>query len=123
MESDKPYETEDLIRALNHRVRRQILRVLNRSRRPLSPTQIEEKLGLGGKLSQISYHVTTLSAAKVISLVDEQQVRGAMEHFYVSAVSDNALVRGLLKGTQKSDAAQLKPEKAGLDRQESTGEV
>jgi DNA-binding transcriptional ArsR family regulator len=109
----KPYEEDDLIKALNHALRRQALRLLHASRKPLSPAQIEAKLELGeapkDQLSQVSYHVKVLVRLKVISLVDEQQVRGAMEHFYTSEVSSNAWVRNSLKRTQKSDEAQLWP--------------
>jgi hypothetical protein len=61
------------------------------------------------QLSQVSYHMKVLLRLKVVSLVDEQQVRGAMEHFYVSEVSNNAWVRDSLKRTQKSDEAHLWP--------------
>ena len=114
---EEPYEVDDLIRALNHRLRRQILRLLHSSRRPLSPTLIEETLELGDhnehKLSTVSYHVGVLAGFKAIFLVDEQPVRGAMEHFYASAVSDTAWVRSLLKRTLKSDEAQLWPKGRG----------
>lgn len=109
----KPYGEDDLIKALNHALRRQTLRLLHASRKPLSPAQIEAKLELGkvpkDQLSQVSYHVKVLVRFKVLSLVDEQQVRGAMEHFYASEVSSNAWVRSTLKRTQKSDEAQLWP--------------
>jgi Helix-turn-helix domain len=110
---DKPYAEDDLIRALNHAVRRQALRLLHSSREPLSPGQIEAQLKLGKKpkdhLSKVSYHLATMARLKVVSLVGEQQVRGAMEHFYASEVSDSAWVRNLLKRTQESDEAQLWP--------------
>lgn len=109
----KRYEEDDLIKALNHALRRQTLRLLHSSRGPLSPAQVEAKLELGDgpkdQLSQVSYHMKVLVRFKVVSLVDEQQVRGAMEHFYVSEVSNNTWVRNSLKRTQKSDEAQLWP--------------
>jgi DNA-binding transcriptional ArsR family regulator len=113
----KPYEEADLIRALGHELRRQILRLLHSSGKPLSPTEIEVALGLGdnraGKLSSVSYHVAVMAGYKTIALVDEQPVRGAMEHFYVSEVSKVAWVRGVLKRTWESDEARLWPKGRG----------
>jgi DNA-binding transcriptional ArsR family regulator len=112
-EDDKPYEEDELIRALNHVLRRQILRLMHSSKEPLSPTQIEQTLKLGSKpkesLSTVSYHVGVLVDYRTVRLVDEQQRRGAMEHFYRSTVSESTWVRGLLKRTQKSDEAKLWP--------------
>lgn len=109
----KPYEEDDLIKALNHALRRQALRLMHASKRPLSPAQIEAKLELGkdpkDQLSQVSYHIKVLARLKVISLVDEQQVRGAMEHFYISEVAKNSWVRDSLKRTEEADEQQLWP--------------
>jgi DNA-binding transcriptional ArsR family regulator len=111
--SDKPYKEDDLIRAVNHPLRRQILRLLHSSRDPLSPMQIEKTLELGDEpkenLSTISYHVRVLADYKISPKVGQRQVRGAMQRFYVSEVSDSACVRGLLKRTLESDEAQLWP--------------
>lgn len=112
--NDKPYKEEDLIRGLNHAIRRQALRVLHASKTPMGPAQVDAKLELGNapkaRLSQISYHMKTLAQLRIISLVDEQQVRGAMEHIYASEVADDAWVRSMLKRTQEADEAELWPE-------------
>jgi len=113
-ENGKPYKEEDLIRGLNHAIRRQALRALHASKTPMGPAQVDAKLKLGNtpkeRLSQISYHMKTLAQLRIISLVDEQQVRGAMEHIYASEVDDDAWVRSMLKRTQESDEAELWPE-------------
>lgn len=110
---EKPYTDEDLLRALNHRLRRQILRLLHSSREPLSPTQIERELkldpGHGNRLSDVSYHTKVLAKFNAVSMVDTRMVRGAVEHFYSSLVSDATWVRGLLSRTQESDEAALWP--------------
>jgi DNA-binding transcriptional ArsR family regulator len=111
------YKEADLLRALNHILRRQVLRHLHSSKKPLSPVQVEAELRLGEEvkegLSQLSYHMKTLARLKVISLDDEEQVRGATKHFYVSNVSDIAWVRGLLRRMQKCDEEQLWPRGRG----------
>lgn len=113
MRGDRPYLDEELIRALNHRLRRQILRLLHSSDGPLSPTQILRELELGGdqgdKLSEVSYHTRVLADLNAISMVEMKMVRGTTEHFYASLVSDAAWVRGLLTQTRESDEAGLWP--------------
>jgi DNA-binding transcriptional ArsR family regulator len=113
VENDNPHHEEDLIRALNHRLRREILRLLHSSPGPLSPRQIERELKLGSEhgntLSTVSYHATVLAEFNAICLVNTRRVRGAVEHFYASRVSDTAWVLGLLCRTQESDGARLWP--------------
>ncbi len=110
----KSYDEADLIRGLNHPLRRQALRLLHRTKRPMSPVQIEAELKLGKEpkeqLSQIGYHVTTLAGYRLISKVGERQVRGAMEHFYSSNVSRVASVRELLESTREADEARPWPQ-------------
>lgn len=116
-ESGLPYKEADLLRALNHILRRQVLRHMHSSKKPLSPVQVEAELKLGEEvkeeLSHVSYHMKRLARLKVIALDDEEQVRGATKHFYVSNVSGIAWVRGLLKRMQKCDEEQLWPRGRG----------
>jgi DNA-binding transcriptional ArsR family regulator len=110
---DEPCRDEQLLRALIHRLRRQILRLVHASPEPLSPCQIERALDLprdnGRSLSGVSYHMRALADLEVLSLVNTQLVRGATEHFYASEVSDVGWLRGVLSRTQQSDEAQLWP--------------
>lgn len=76
---------ELLARANTHPLRVSILEVLNMdSGRTLSPKELS--LELRAPLSTVNYHVTELRDAGLIEVVDERQVRGAIEHFY-SAVN------------------------------------
>jgi predicted transcriptional regulator len=57
------------------------LEVLNLdSGRILSPKDLS--LELQAPLSTVNYHVTELRKCGLLEVVDEQQVRGAIEHFY-----------------------------------------
>jgi DNA-binding transcriptional ArsR family regulator len=108
---DEPCETDELIRAINHALRRQILRYLHSSRKPMSPKQIERKLGMSelrsGILSSVSYHVGVLRDFKAITLVGTKPRRGAVEHFYESTVSNSMWIRNLLKKTRERDQTLL----------------
>jgi polysaccharide pyruvyl transferase WcaK-like protein len=119
---DKPRAKKDcadggedgLIRAMTHPLRREALRVLIASRTPISPQEIEDKLGLTEerkeKLSSVSYHVRQLARHGAAALLRKEQVRGATKHLYVSKVGDIAWVRQLLRRTKKADEATLWPD-------------
>ena len=72
---------ELLARANTHPLRVSILEVLNLDTgRILSPKDLS--LELQGPLSTVNYHVTELRKCGLLEVVDERQVRGAIEHFY-----------------------------------------
>jgi predicted ArsR family transcriptional regulator len=48
--------------------------------RMLSPKDLS--LELQAPLSTVNYHVTELRHSELVEVVDERQVRGAIEHFY-----------------------------------------
>lgn len=112
---DESCDDEQLLRALNHRLRRQILRLLHASSpEPLSPCQIERELKLergdkSRKLSEVSHHIRVLADLNAVSLVNTTLVRGATKHFYTSEASDVGWLCGVLSRTQQSDEAQLSP--------------
>lgn len=72
---------ERLARANTHPLRVSILEVLSLDGgRTLSPKDLS--LELQAPLSTVNYHVTELRRSSLVIVVDEQQVRGAIEHFY-----------------------------------------
>jgi predicted ArsR family transcriptional regulator len=72
---------ERLARANTHPLRVSILEVLSIDNgRILSPKDLS--LELQAPLSTVNYHVTELRRSNLVEVVDEQQVRGAIEHFY-----------------------------------------
>jgi predicted ArsR family transcriptional regulator len=72
---------ERLARANTHPLRVSILEVLSiDSGRTLSPKDLS--LELQAPLSTVNYHVTELRRSNLVVVVDERQVRGAIEHFY-----------------------------------------
>lgn len=72
---------ELLARANTHPLRVSILEVLGiDGGRTLSPKDLS--LELQAPLSTVNYHVTELRRSGLLEIVGEEQVRGAIEHFY-----------------------------------------
>lgn len=73
-------ELDHVLRALNHPLRRQIMRALVDDARSASSLAKEFKVSLG----VVSYHLNTVLAREcdIIDLVDSVQRRGALEKFY-----------------------------------------
>ena len=68
----------DLVKALGHELRVEILTILNE--RMASPNELSKELDEG--LSQVSYHVKVLKDYKTIKQVKTEPRRGAVEHYY-----------------------------------------
>jgi DNA-binding transcriptional ArsR family regulator len=93
--------TPALIHALNHPARRQILRQLGEPGVERSPNEMAETAAFS--LSGLSFHARVLSELQVTRCTRTQPVRGALEHFYASNVSDNELVEAILLETEGDD--------------------
>ena len=92
-----------LIRTLDHELRRTILRMLDESEEPTSPVRIARLMHK--PLSSISYHVKVLSQLGAVAEVDQGQVRGALEHFYLPTIEGNGPILSLLDETREADEA------------------
>jgi len=80
-ESEVVVNWERLARANTHPLRVSILEVLSLDGgRTLSPKMLSVELR--APLSTVNYHVTELRESELVEVVDEKQVRGAVEHFY-----------------------------------------
>jgi predicted ArsR family transcriptional regulator len=83
---------ERLARANTHPLRVSILEVLSiDGGRTLSPKDLSVELR--APLSTVNYHVTELRHSNLVVVVDERQVRGAIEHFYRAAESGRKQAR------------------------------
>lgn len=95
---------ELLARANTHPLRVSIMEVLNLDGgRILSPKDLS--LELQAPLSTVNYHVTELRRCGLLEVVDEQQVRGAIEHFYRAADSENGSKRKRGRKTRRTARA------------------
>jgi DNA-binding transcriptional ArsR family regulator len=86
MAGAKRSDTNDLLTALRHPLRRQILQAMPDGQ-PLSPRQLATSLAQ--PLSNVSYHVRVLVDCGVLELVRTRQVRGSMQHFYRAALEED----------------------------------
>lgn len=75
----------ELLVALRHPLRRQILRAMVEQDR-LSPRQISD--ALREPLSNVSYHVRVLADCGAAALVGTTPVRGSMQHFYSPTIDE-----------------------------------
>ncbi len=78
-------EGSELLIALRHPLRRQILRTMA-ARHRTSPRQISDELRQ--PLSNVSYHVRVLADCGAVTLVDTAPVRGSMQHFYSATIDE-----------------------------------
>jgi DNA-binding transcriptional ArsR family regulator len=91
----------DMLLAIAHPLRRRILRRLGERGEPTSPIQLANELS--GPLGKVAYHVRVLWRLGALSAAGEQQVRGAVEHFYTSRIENDPPIETLLEETRKED--------------------
>jgi predicted transcriptional regulator len=66
---------------MSHPLRAEAFRLI-RDKGPLSPAQVARELE--DDVSEVSYHVRKLKEFNCVEEVDNRQVRGAVEHFYIA---------------------------------------
>jgi DNA-binding transcriptional ArsR family regulator len=76
-------DDNDLLVALRHPVRREILRAMA-DEKAISPRELAS--ALQQPLSNVSYHVRVLAECAAVLLVSTKPVRGSMQHFYRTAI-------------------------------------
>lgn len=91
----------DLIRAIDHPLRRRVLRILTEEGEPLSPAEIKRRLDM--PLGAVSYQVRVLRNLNAVKLARSRQVRGALEHFYISLIGNDPPIQMLLNETREFD--------------------
>lgn len=100
-----PPDTPELIAALNHPLRRRILRAYLGGRfQTASSTRLADEMGM--PLGNVAYHVKTLARLGVLELVRREKVRGAEERFYAVSLGDQSgCIRGILEACREADDA------------------
>lgn len=92
---------KDLLRALNHPLRRRILRMLHEVGEARSPVELHKDLG--EPLGNTSYHLKVLRDCNAVVETDSRHVRGAVEHFYASVVANSPSICEILDSTAEED--------------------
>lgn len=109
MGAPKHSDDHDLLLALQHTVRRRILRRMV-GRDAISPRELADVLDL--PLSNVAYHIRVLADCAAVSLVRTRQVRGSIQHFYRSSL-EAPWARQVLGSTESEDESGENPGKAG----------
>jgi DNA-binding transcriptional ArsR family regulator len=78
-------DDNDLLSALRHPLRREILREMV-GEEAISPRELS--LLLDRPLSNVSYHVRVLADCAAVTLVSTRPVRGSMQHFYCTEIEE-----------------------------------
>lgn len=97
MAASESSETNDLLLALRHPLRRRILHLLG-GKEARSPRELADILE--EPLSNLSYHVRVLADCGAVQLVGTQQVRGSTQHFYRSSVKSE-WAKSVLRSTSR----------------------
>lgn len=90
-----------LIQALNHPLRRKLLRALHSSDDARSPVQLSKMTG--EDVSGIDYHIKILVSLGAAVKTGDRQVRGARENFFLSKVSGHKQMVTILADTERDD--------------------
>lgn len=92
-----------LISAIDHPLRRRILRLLLDEDVPLSPVQMAETLT--ALLGSVAYHVRVLRRLGAVEPVGERRVRGAIQRFSRTTIENDPPIEKLLEETREADEA------------------
>jgi len=101
-------EHQRLAGALNHELRRRIMRLMSDGRKA-SPRDIADELE--EKLSNVAYHVRILVDARALRPAGTKQVRGAQQHFYRWSLKPKWARDMLEEPEKKKPAAKKNPKK------------
>lgn len=105
----------DMISAIDHPLRRRILRLLLFGRdEVLSPAQISTDLGV--PLGTVAYHVRVLAQLRAIERAGKRQVRGAVQRFFRTTIKEDPPVETLLEETREVDEESEDPKGKGRRR-------
>lgn len=95
--------------ALGHPLRRQILRTLNESADPRSPSEIAAMIRPSASASLISYHAQVLAGCDSLAVSGGQQGRGDVARLYASRVGGDEKIAAVLQATRGLDRWAVDP--------------
>jgi DNA-binding transcriptional ArsR family regulator len=89
--------------ALGHPLRREILRALNDSREPRTPSEIATTALPKASISVVSYHARVLESHDSVAMTGTRQVPGGVARLYASKVAGDERVAAVLQATRGLD--------------------
>jgi len=94
-----------LLHALNHSIRRRVLRLMDERGEDGRLSPVEAAALLDISLTTVAYHFRVLVATNAIVEVGRRQVRGTIQHFFQigDAVREATWVEGVLRDTARTD--------------------
>jgi DNA-binding transcriptional ArsR family regulator len=96
--------------ALGHPLRRQILRTLNESAEPRSPSEIAATTLPHASVSVVSYHAQVLELCGSVAMSGTRQARGGAARLYASKVAGDEQVAAVLQATRGLDRWAANPQ-------------
>ena len=99
--------SELLIAALNHPLRRKLLRALHSADDARSPIQLSK--AIEANVSNIDYQIKVLESLGAVVKTGDRQVRGARENFFASRVSGHKQMVAILADTARDDEGAALP--------------
>jgi predicted ArsR family transcriptional regulator len=107
-------ETEAVVYALTHWLRREVLRCLQLPEVAVSAVMLEEAIGV--PLNNCNYHLAALEKAGLAEEIHSTPIRGTTEHFYATKVGDNRIVQMTLIQTAEQDRKTVKAYQVKRDK-------
>jgi predicted ArsR family transcriptional regulator len=108
-------------KARSHPLRRRILMAMRERDRLLSPKRFAESVG--EKVTNVSYHFRVLHQVGLIELADQQQVRGATEHFYAPSAAFTAQIQDTVAMDRITEILEDAAEAGELDPASLAGKI
>jgi hypothetical protein len=96
--------------ALGHPVRRQILRALNESSEPRSPSEIAAATLPHASVSVVNYHAQVLEVCDSVAIAGTRQVHGGITRLYASKVAHDEQIAAVLQATRGLDRWAVDPQ-------------
>lgn len=89
--------------ALNHPLRREIMRSLHRAKAPQTGTEMVAGIPLKTSVSSVNYHAGVLEGSDLVRVLDEQMTAPPFCRRYASSATEDVHILAILAATEASD--------------------
>ncbi len=95
--------TPPLEHALNHPLRREVLRALNRSARPCGAGELVSACLPTTSVTLLNYHAAVLERCDLVRVIDNEVAGEGFSRSYASNVSEDVQIIAILSATEAQD--------------------